>query len=155
MGQVSARILAETFTDLDTLKDVSVEQLCDIHGIGATMANSFVATFLNPDFLVCIDRLIEYGVAPLGIVKIEGELSDKSFLITGTLPVSRSVMEDKIKRLGGEIKSSVTQTLDVLIVGEGAGSKLDKAEKLISKGAAIKILNYDVFCEEFNVNINT
>ena len=150
VGKVSAQILADEFKSIDVLKGVNVDQLCAVHGIGISMANSVVDAFSDSRFLECLDRLFSYGVNPVLEVKSEGVLSGKTFLITGTLPLSRLVVEDKIKQSGGGVKSSVTKTLDVLIVGDGAGSKLEKARSYNTKGANIEILDFESFCSKFD-----
>jgi DNA ligase (NAD+) len=149
VGKVSAQILADEFKSIDVLKSTNVDQLCEVHGIGISMANSIVDAFSDSRFLECLDRLFSYGVNPVLELKSEGVLTGKTFLITGSLPLSRLVIEDKIKQSGGDVKSSVTKTLDVLIVGDGAGSKLEKARSYNTKGANIEILDFESFCAKF------
>lgn len=67
-----------------------------------------------------------------------GNLNGKTFLITGTLSKPRNVIESEIKANGGTISSSVNKTLDYLVCGDSAGSKLDKANKL-----GVKVINED------------
>lgn len=76
-------------------------------------------------------------VKPIAAVA-SGNLSGKSFLITGTLTEKRNVVENKIKAAGGTIAGSVSKNLDYLVVGSDAGSKLEKAQKL-----GVKILTED------------
>ena len=59
-----------------------------------------------------------------------GNLSGKSFLLTGTMSQPRKTIEKLIVDNGGSIASGVSKTLDYLVAGESAGSKLDKAQKL-------------------------
>ena len=55
----------------------------------------------------------------------------KTFLVTGTLSkYTRAELQEEIEKLGGTNLSSVTKKLDYLIVGEKAGSKLEKAKAL-------------------------
>jgi DNA ligase (NAD+) len=73
---------------------------------------------------------------------IQGSLSGKSFLFTGTLnQLKRSEAEAMAEAQGGKILSGVSSKLDFLIVGDDAGSKLEKAKKIPS----IKILNEGEF----------
>jgi DNA ligase (NAD+) len=61
----------------------------------------------------------------------EGPLVGKTFVITGTLPsLSREKAIEKIALGGGKVTSSVSSNTDYLLVGDNAGSKLQKAEKL-------------------------
>ena len=59
------------------------------------------------------------------------DLSGKTFVVTGTLEhFSREEIEGLIKQLGGKATGSVSKKTDYLVVGENAGSKLDKAKEL-------------------------
>ena len=74
----------------------------------------------------------------------DGNLSGKTFLFTGTLfQLKRSEAEVMVEDLGGKILSGVSSKLDYLIVGEDAGSKLEKAKKI----ASITILNENQFLD--------
>jgi len=62
-----------------------------------------------------------------------GKLAGKTFLFTGTLPhLKRQEAEALVEQHGGKIASSVSRTLDYLVVGEDPGSKLEKARKIPS-----------------------
>jgi DNA ligase (NAD+) len=61
---------------------------------------------------------------------VEGPLLGKTFVITGTLPVSRDQASDFIESQGGKVTGSVSAKTDFLLAGEAAGSKMAKAEKL-------------------------
>ena len=61
--------------------------------------------------------------------------------------MKRHEAEAKIKELGGKIASSVNKQLNYLIVGESAGSKVDKAQALIEKGAPIQLLDENAFLQ--------
>src|SRR5262249_38622196 len=63
--------------------------------------------------------------------KLEGPLSGKSFVITGTLDaLSRDQAKDRIEALGGKVVNSISKKTDYLVVGASPGTKLDKAQKL-------------------------
>jgi DNA ligase (NAD+) len=80
---------------------------------------------------------------------IDGSLSGKTFLFTGTLTqLKRSQAEGMVESQGGKILSGVSSKLDYLIVGEDAGSKLEKAKKI----ASIQILNEAEFIELVKTN---
>ena len=73
---------------------------------------------------------------------LQGNLSGQTFLFTGTLPgLKRSEAEDIVEKNGGQLLANVNNKLNYLIVGEDAGSKLDKAKKI----KTIKILNEEEF----------
>ena len=63
---------------------------------------------------------------------------DKRFCVTGSFNISRDKIVEKIEAQGGVFVSSVSKKLDLLIVGEKAGSKLKKAQDL-----GIKILTQE------------
>jgi len=73
---------------------------------------------------------IEKEVAPKA--ETSNKLAGKTFLLTGTLSRGRTEIEKEIVSLGGKIASSVSKNLDYLLVGDKAGSKLDKARKIPS-----------------------
>lgn len=77
---------------------------------------------------------------PVAKVVVSGNLSGKTFLITGTLTKGRKEFETMIKDNGGIVASSVSKSLNYLLVGSDAGSKLDKAKKL-----GINIITEDEF----------
>ena len=65
------------------------------------------------------------------IQKIEGPWSGKNFVLTGTLEkFSRPQAHEEIKKRGGHPQSSVTKDTTILVAGEEAGSKMEKAKKL-------------------------
>ena len=70
-------------------------------------------------------------ISPSTTSKKQGKFSGKSFVVTGTLAsMSREEAKSKIKSLGGKVSESVSSKTDYLIVGENAGSKYEKAQKL-------------------------
>ena len=84
-----------------------------------------------------LHRLIDAGVsaeAPAvgaSAEPVEGPLSGKTLVVTGTLPgFSRSEAEEAIRAAGGHAASSVSAKTDYLVAGDKAGSKLAKAEQL-------------------------
>jgi DNA ligase (NAD+) len=73
-----------------------------------------------------------------------GNLGGQTFLFTGTLnKLKRSEAEEKVEKAGGKILSGVSSKLDYLVVGDDAGSKLEKAKKI----ASIRILSEDQFLQ--------
>ena len=76
-----------------------------------------------------------------------GNLSGQSFLFTGTLPtLKRSEAEGMVEANGGQILSGVSSKLNYLVVGDDAGSKLEKAKKINT----IKIISEDEFLSLVN-----
>ena len=146
VGEKAAKLLAAHFGSMDAIMNASEEEVSAIEGIGPTIAKSIVGYFQNEQYRDVIKRLAEAGVRVVeepgaGNEVVDGTLSGKSFVVTGRLQRStRNQIEARIKSLGGTVLDSVTKKTSYLVVGEDAGSKLAKAEKL-----KIRILDEDTF----------
>ncbi|GAA4725650.1 NAD-dependent DNA ligase LigA [Brevibacillus fulvus] len=142
VGAKAARVLAEHFGSLDRVMAASAEELTAIDEIGPKMADSIVQYFSLPSVHELIERLRTAGVnLEYKGLRIDSEsdlpLAGKTVVLTGTLEnMSRSEAEEKITRLGGKVTGSVSKKTDLVIAGDKAGSKLEKAEKL-----GIQIMN--------------
>lgn len=137
VGERMAEILAEEFGNIDDLMTASAERLARIKGVGPILAESISKTFHNPDTRKIIEDLRAQGVKlnqdrkPTPAQVGGTDLTGKSFVVTGTLEhFSRDEIEGLIKQLGGKATGSVSKKTDYVVVGENAGSKLDKAQEL-------------------------
>jgi DNA ligase (NAD+) len=131
----------------DRLRDASVEELTAVFGIGKVVAEGIRRFFDDEHTADTLHRLLEAGVsaeAPepgAAAEPVQGPLSGKTLVVTGTLPgMSRSEAEDAIRAAGGHAASSVSAKTDYLVAGDKAGSKLAKAEKL-----GVPVLDEDGF----------
>ncbi|WP_126425143.1 NAD-dependent DNA ligase LigA [Brevibacillus marinus] len=150
VGAKAARVLAEEFGHLDALREATREQLMAIDEIGPKMADSILAYFALPQVAELIERLRAAGVnfSYKGVRVEAGDhlpLAGKTVVLTGTLStMTRQEAEQKIAQLGGKTTGSVSKKTDLLIAGEKAGSKLEKAEKLgievIDEAAFLRLL---------------
>ena len=150
VGQHTAKILAKRFSSLDTLARAEANNLRTIHEIGDKVADSVVDFFADPGNRLLLDQLEELGVNPTeeAVVQQDGPLTGKTLVITGTLErMSRKQAEDLIERLGGRASGSVSKKTDYVVAGPGAGSKLDKAQKL-----GVNILSEDDFIQMLEEN---
>src|SRR5256885_791508 len=132
VGEKTAQILANAFGDMDKLWGPSEEEIVAGPGIGPKIGHSVYDWLRNEKNRALIERLRQTGVnmQEEQQAKITGPLSGQTFLLTGRLSsMTRPVAEEAITRLGGTIVSSVSKSLNHLIVGEDAGSKLAKAQK--------------------------
>ena len=132
VGEKTAQILANAFGDIDKLLGASEEEIVAVPGIGPKIGHSVYDWLRNEKNRALIERLRQAGVnmQEEQQAKITGPLSGQTFLLTGRLSsMTRPVAEEAITRLGGTIVSSVSKSLNHLIVGEDAGSKLAKAQK--------------------------
>jgi DNA ligase (NAD+) len=136
VGEKAAQLLAGHFGSIDAIAAASEEDVNAIEGIGPTIAKSIVDYFAMPEYRTVIEKLRAAGVRlqddpSVAGEAVDGPLSGKSFVVTGRLVNStRSQIEGRIKSLGGAVMDSVTRKTSYLVVGEDAGSKLAKAQKL-------------------------
>lgn len=140
IGAVNAKIIAETFKDIDSLMKASPDELMAIDGIGEEIASSLVSWFKVEQNRQLIDQLKKIGLRLQLEEKLEvkdKKLAGKVFVITGSLPsMTREEAKTIIEKHGGKVNSSISSKVDFLIVGEKPGSKLEKAKKM-----GIKIIN--------------
>lgn len=135
VGERTASILAAHFGSLERLRQATVEELDDIHEIGATMAQSIRDWFDDPGNARLCRRLLDAGVRT-EIEKQDREGADqkfagKQFVLTGTLPnMTRDEARALIEARGGRVMSSVSKKTDFVVAGAEPGSKLDKANQL-------------------------
>lgn len=135
VGETTAELLAKTFQDLESIMSASEEQLQAVDDIGPIMASNIHTFFVFETNKNKVAQLLELGVCPKRYEKVvsseNSALLDKKVVITGTLPtMSRDEMKSLLKSHGAKVQSSVSSKTDFLIVGEAAGSKLEKATKL-------------------------
>ncbi len=133
VGDETAELLASHFGSVDELAKASEEELASISTIGPKIAESVRGFFQQESNLRIIDKLRKAGVrlAEEAVGQKELPLMGKEFVITGKLGnFARSEAEARIKELGGSTGSSVTKKTTHLVVGNGAGAKLDKAREL-------------------------
>ncbi len=145
LARQTSRVLAG-FGSLKNIQQVTQEELEAIHGIGPNIATAVIAGLKARKPL--IDKLLRYvTILPPERAKA-GVLSGKTFLFTGSLAtLQRSAAQKLVEEQGGRLASGVSKTLDYLVVGDEAGSKLKKAQKLIDEGAALKILSEQEFLD--------
>ncbi|NLL89651.1 MAG: NAD-dependent DNA ligase LigA, partial [Dehalococcoidales bacterium] len=145
VGEETAGVLANEFGSIDALSKASHEEIDAIPDIGAKISDSIVAYFGNEKNKEIIQKLKDAGVS-LSLEKKETEqqsLAGLEFVITGKLAsMPRPQAEEKIRQLGGAAKVDVTKKTNYLVVGEDAGSKLERARQM-----GIKIINESEFLE--------
>ncbi len=132
VGRVAAKDLALRFKNMNALKQATTEELVGMENIGEITANAIVAYFQDRENLSELDALESVGVTPIwSEEKKEGIFSGESVVLTGTLlGYKRSEAQKLIENLGGVCQSSVTAKTTLVLAGEEAGSKLEKAKKL-------------------------
>ncbi|MBO4479934.1 MAG: NAD-dependent DNA ligase LigA, partial [Clostridia bacterium] len=136
----------QTFGTLENLMAASVDDVASIEDFGLITASSIVDFFAAKENRDLIDKLLKNGVTFLKEEKREGVFSGKTVVITGTLSsYKRSAAQEEIRKRGGNVADSVSKQVDLVVVGEDAGSKLEKAKKLgietIDEAAFLELLN--------------
>jgi len=134
VGEESAELLAEHAGDIHTLTKMVEEDFLALDGIGEKTAQEIAAYFRDPAHHKEIEALLKHGVKPEQM-KVVADKSHpffgKTFVLTGTLQeFTRTQAAALIKERGGKVSNTVTKETDYVLVGEEAGSKLDKAKKL-------------------------
>ncbi len=131
IGKKTAKDLVKKFGNLDNLKNASIEELNAVDGIGGILAANVYDYFHNEDNLQYIANLIDCGIAFKETEKKSGVFSGMKVVLTGSLPTyKRGEATKLIENNGGEVASAVSKSVNLVIAGEDAGSKLEKAEKL-------------------------
>lgn len=143
VGETTAKTLARSVTGLKNLAEKSQEELMLVDDVGIKVAESIYTFFQNRDNIELIKELEQLGVeTEYKVQEVKNRnLSGKTFLFTGTLNMKRSDAEEMVGNLGGTILNSVSSKLNYLVVGESAGSKLEKAKKIPS----VNIITEDEF----------
>ena len=131
VGAKTAKDLAKTFKNLSALKSATKEDILQVEDVGEIIADNIVAFFKDENNLKEIDGLLSCGVNINELsMPTKNIFNGATFVITGTLSAPRAEVERLIEDHGGKVSSSVSKKTDYLLVGENAGSKLDKAQKL-------------------------
>ena len=136
VGETTAKTLARSVSHLLDLKNFSLEDLQNLEDVGPKVAGSIHHFFSNDSNIEMLEQLEKIGLQLNNEKKeenAEGNLNGQTFLFTGTLPtLKRSDAEAMAEANGGQLLSGVSTKLNYLVVGEDAGSKLEKAKKINS-----------------------
>jgi DNA ligase (NAD+) len=152
VGSVNAQLLTERFANVEELSGVSAASIEGVYGIGPEIAQAVYQWFRVPANQSLIARLKTAGLQLQSEVKNPNlastnlQLAGKSFVLTGTLPtLKRDEAKDLIQKAGGKVTSSVSAKTDYVVVGEDAGSKLEKAQslgiELLSESELLELLS--------------
>jgi DNA ligase (NAD+) len=140
VGGVIARPIAEKYGTLSALRAAAlakesaafVEELCEIDGVGETIAVNVDKFLRDPNAAVVLEKLAARGIDPKQpVVAIaEGPLSGMTLVVTGTLSAPRSEVQKRIEAAGGKVAGSVSKKTAYLVAGADTGkSKLEAAQK--------------------------
>ena len=133
IGKKTARDLMAHFGSLQALMDAPAEELTQLEDVGEIVAASITEFFAQKENYDFVERLLAAGVSPQAKAQEDtGTLfAGMTFVLTGTLPtLTRAQAEEIIRQNGGKATGSVSKKTSVVLAGESAGSKLDKARSL-------------------------
>lgn len=154
LGKKASKILAERIDSIFQLAEMTEEDLIAIRDIGPVLAGQIIGYFNNPENIRLLGRLEEAGVNTRQTaadrpkaVAADAPLAGKTILFTGTLQqMGRKEAQALAEELGAKSLSAVSSHLDILVVGENAGSKLVKARAL----GTVRILTEEEFMKLVN-----
>lgn len=133
IGKKTAYDLMAHFGTLEALMGASEQELEDVEDVGGIVAASITEYFADEENRRFVNRLLEAGVHPqMHAQQDAGTLFEgMTFVLTGTLPtLSRAQAQEMIRKNGGKATGSVSKKTSIVLAGESAGSKLDKAREL-------------------------
>lgn len=133
IGTKTARDLADRFGSIDALRAADREELTRMDDVGEIVADSVAGFFEDPANVRLVDALLAAGVSPAWEKKdtSSGPFAGMTVVVTGTLAsMGRKEAEEAIRQAGGKAAGSVSKKTSLVVAGEAAGSKLDKAQAL-------------------------
>ncbi len=133
VGEMAARLLAAHFGTLDKLAEAPEAEISQVRGIGAIIASAVESYFKDSSARKLIAKFREAGVNLVEpkAVTADGPFNGLSVVITGILPtLSRGKATEVVEKAGGKVTGSVSKSTSFVVVGEEAGSKLEKAQSL-------------------------
>ncbi|MEO7532173.1 MAG: NAD-dependent DNA ligase LigA [Sediminibacterium sp.] len=150
VGETTAKTLANAVEHVLDFRNKTEEELTQLEDVGVKVAKSIHQFFLNEQNIQMLEHLETLGLQLKNQKKqvvSAGSLTGQTFLFTGTLAkIKRSEAEEMAEAQGGVIVSGVSAKLNYLVVGEDAGSKLEKAKKINT----VKIISEDEFLALIN-----
>lgn len=144
VGERTAAALAQSFGSIDALKAASVEEIARVPDVGPVVAGSIATFFAQAENEEVLRKLAAAGIDPKVEPRREsGPFAGKTVVFTGALQrMTRDEAQGLVYKLGGNPSSSVSGSTDLVVAGEKAGSKLDKARSL-----GVPVISEDDFLE--------
>ncbi|MFZ1729278.1 MAG: NAD-dependent DNA ligase LigA [Bacteroidota bacterium] len=155
VGQIVARLIAQRFRSFEALEEIDQAQIVAVDGIGPRIAESVHRFFRDDRTKELVHRLIAAGITAEMPEEEESEslpfFEGKTFVLTGTLnSFTRDEAKVLIERYGGKVTGSVSKKTDMLLAGDDAGSKLDKATAL-----GVVVIDEDLFLKQLPEPLST
>ncbi|MGO2696029.1 NAD-dependent DNA ligase LigA [Bavariicoccus seileri] len=136
VGAKAARLIAEHFGTMDAITHATMEEVEQIDGVGTIIAESLTTFFSLPESIEMVKEFEKIGLT-LTLKKEAVDTSrsnvfrNKTIVLTGKLAnYTRPELKQLLTDLGADVTGSVSKKTDIVIAGEDAGSKLEKAEQL-------------------------
>ena len=147
VGGVTAEAIAQHFRSIGALRTASLEEICEVEGVGTVVAEAVMTWLADPDHAALVDELIAAGLQlelhGEAAAPAEGPLTGATVVITGTLEgFTRDEARAAVVAAGGKVTDSVSSKTSYVVAGESPGSKLAKAEKL-----GVPVLDSAAFAE--------
>ena len=147
VGLRLSQTIAEQFGSMDAFMNATPEELSQVRDIGPETVRAIEAARSQESLRRLLDKFRKAGLRGMQDAAkeepVEGPLSGKTLVITGTLPgLTRKEAEELVARLGGKVSSSVSKNTYAVIAGESPGSKLQKAREL-----GVKVMSPQEFLE--------
>lgn len=144
IGQKAAKLIADRFGDIEAIFKAERHDFENIDGIGSVLAESIYEFFSLGTTREMVDKLIEYGLNTIEPNNVtDNRFEGMTFVLTGTLPTyTRQEAAAIIESMGGKTSSSVSKKTSIVLAGEEAGSKLDKANAL-----GVRVIDENEFLE--------
>jgi len=136
IGAKAAQILAAHFEIMEHIQEATYEELIEVDEIGGKMADSIVLYFSEPKVMALLEQLAELGVnmaytGPRVSATTTSIFSGKTIVLTGKMEhYTRKQAQDLVEAGGGSVTGSVSGNTDIVIAGESAGSKYERAVEL-------------------------
>ena len=144
VGERTAAALADHFGSIDRLRNAGEQELAEVPDVGPVVAKSIAAFFRQEETAEVLRKLKAVGIDPKVEARKESEaFAGKTVVFTGALTgMTREEAEAIVYKLGGKPSSSVSRNTDLVVAGEKAGSKLEKALSL-----GVKVVSEAEFLE--------
>ncbi|MDJ0972635.1 MAG: NAD-dependent DNA ligase LigA, partial [Kiloniellales bacterium] len=154
VGQSTGKLLARSYGELDAWQAAMIQaaeeraaapeakkpaevgeayaELCNIEGIGMSMADDIGDFFRDPQHRAMVEDLAgELEVEAIAAAATDSPVAGKTVVFTGTLEtMTRSEAKARAESLGAKVSGSVSKKTDIVVAGPGAGSKAKKAAEL-------------------------
>ncbi|MBO4538852.1 MAG: NAD-dependent DNA ligase LigA, partial [Clostridia bacterium] len=131
IGKKAAKQLADRFETLLNVANATVFNIMEIEDFGQIMAENVTNYFMDESNADLVKKLLDAGITFVSEEKKEGVFSGKTVVLTGSLAsYKRSAAAAEIIERGGKVADNVSSSVNLVVVGVDAGSKLTKAQKL-------------------------